>query len=318
MRRKNPDMAEPDSSSPANPAIARGVVYCDGELMAAPTARLPIDDTGVLFGLGFFETFRTSGGRPHHWHLHRARLEQACATAGISVPSNFLCREEERLREVVRVLLRENGLSEAVFRYTLTAGRSSPEKNSATFTQPCEFLTLRPLPPSAPSDGISLRVLQLARDNGEWLPRPKSLNYANAFAGGEELRRRSTVASDEGLFLAREGNFVVETARQAVAWIENGKVCYPDPALGAVEGTCLQWLRQLGGFPATPHRAKLDELRAAEAVFVLNAVRGVTPVRELWDADDRVRLQAYSSHAHPLVIELQRHWDEALLATARG
>jgi 4-amino-4-deoxychorismate lyase len=307
-------MANVESSVPAPPAAT---IYCDGQLMLASSARLQIDDAGVLFGIGFFETFRTSGGRPHHWCFHRERLTKACEIAKIEIPRTFLGREETRLRSVVEALLRGNGMSEAVFRYTLTAGRPSVGKKGATFLQPGEFLTLRALPAAAPREGISLRVLKLARDNGEWLPRPKSLNYANAFAGAEELRRRTDVASDEGLFLSRDENWVVETARQNIAWIAGGKLCFPDPAIGAVAGTCLSWVLQLG-LPLQPRRAKLEELRTAEAVIVLNAVRGVTPVRELWDTDDRVRLQMYSSHEHPQVLELQRRWDEALLTTARS
>ncbi|MEO7414879.1 MAG: aminotransferase class IV [Opitutaceae bacterium] len=307
-------MANAETSDRASPAAT---VYCNGELLLASAARLPIDDAGVLFGLGFFETFRTSGGRPHHWPFHRARLEQACRMAGIEIPPNFLGRDDGRLREVVAVLLREHGASEGVFRYTLTAGRASEVTTGPTFTRPGEVLTFRAFPSTAPREGISLRVLQLARDNGEWLPRPKSLNYANAFAGAEELRRRTDIASDEGLFLSREERWLVETARQNIAWMADGKLCYPDPTLGAVSGTCLSWALQCG-LPVTPRRAKLDELRAAEAVIVLNAVRGVTPVRELWDQDDRVRLQRYSSWEHPLVMELQQRWSDALLATARS
>ena len=82
--------------------------------MPASSVRLPIDDAGVLFGVGFFETFRTSGGRPHHWRFHRARLARACDSAGIALPPTFLSGEERRLREVVGFLLRDNGMSEAV------------------------------------------------------------------------------------------------------------------------------------------------------------------------------------------------------------
>lgn len=309
-------MAETAATDRVNPS---GTVYFNGKLLPAAAARVPIDDAGVLYGMGFFETFRTSGGRPHHWDFHRARLAQACVVAGIQVPGDFLACDETRLRESVTALLRENKMSDAVFRYTLTAGRAAPEGVGAeeNFTQPSEFMTLRALPAAAPIEGISLRVLQLARDSGEWLPRPKSLNYANALAGAGELRRRAATASDEGLFLSREGGCIVETTRQNVAWIEGGKLCYPDPALGAVAGTCLQWVLQRG-VPSEARRVGWDELLAADAIVVLNAVRGITPVRELWDDRDRPRLGAFASHTHPVVKQLQQHWSEALQETARA
>ncbi|HWA86635.1 MAG TPA: aminotransferase class IV [Opitutus sp.] len=283
------------------------LVYFNGELVSAAAARLPIDDRGVLFGLGFFETFRTSGGRPHHWNYHRRRLTQACATAGLAIPPHFLAADSARLGATVAQLLASASSSDAVFRYTITAG---------TRAAPSEFLVLRPLPPAAPPEGISLRVLALARDNGEFIPRPKSLNYANALLGAGELARRTGGPADEGLFLSREGRCVVETPCQNIAWLAGGELRYPDPSLGAIAGTCLEWLRENCGLPAMPRRAPLDELLAADAILVGNAVRGITPVREIWSADDRTLLRSLDSAAHPRIRAFHAAWDDALRATA--
>ncbi len=282
-------------------------VYFNGKLLPADDARLPISDRAVLFGLGFFETFRTSGGRPHHWPFNLARLQRACAAAGLAIPENFLARDEARLCDIVRQMLAASGMSDAVFRYTLTGGPID--------AQPAELLTMRPLPAKPTTQGIALRVLRTLRDNGEWLPRPKSLNYANALLGANELSRRSRAESDEGLFLSREARFVVETTRQSVAWVKDGQLRFPDPSLGPVEGTCLAWVLATG-LPARAVRAELAEMLSADAVLVLNAVRGITPVERVWDEDDRVELGAFASHAHPMVVSLRQQWRESLVATA--
>lgn len=285
------------------------LVYFNGKLLLAQDARVAINDRAMLFGLGFFETFRTSGGRPHHWSFNLARLRRACAAAGLAVPEGFLARDEERLHEIVRQILATGGMSDAVFRYTLTGGAASG--------QPAELLTMRPLPAEPSAQGVELRVLRTLRDNGEWLPRPKSLNYANALMGANELARRSRTDSDEGLFLSRAGSFVVETTRQSVAWVVDGELRFPDPAIGPVEGTCLAWALATG-LPARAVRASVSELLRADGVLVLNAVRGVTPVRAIWNEDDRVALGVFESHAHPLVVSLRQQWRESLAATANA
>jgi len=289
-----------------------GRIYFNGRVVAGDEARVSVADHGLLYGLGFFETFRTSGGRPHAWERHRQRLADACGRAGIDVPASFLAGSESRLREVVREQLAERGVADAVFRYTITAGAPSPK---GRYEQPAELLGLRPLPAPAAAGGVDLRALRLARDTGEWVPRPKSLNFANALLGGNELRRRAARPDDEGLFLAREGGFVVEAAWHNLAWLEQDRWCYPDPALGAVGGTCLRWLgeRPAG---ASPRRVRIAELATAGAVVLLNAVRGVTPVRRLWDADDKMVLAEWASAGHPQVLALQEEWNEALRATA--
>ncbi len=287
----------------------RAIVWFDGAFVAGEAARLRFDDRGVQFGVGFYETFRTSGGRPHHWRYHRARLESACARVGIELPADSFASDGERRRAVVERLLAEHGATDAVFRYTITAGRVGE--------RPAESVVLRALPPPPPDEGVCLRVLKLARDNGEWLPRPKSLCSLNAWLGAEELRQRSGDASDEGLFLARDSGCVVETTRQAIAWIVDGGLCYPDPALGAVAGTCLAWVIESGATCET-RRAPIDELLAADAIVVLNSVRGITPVHLIFDADDRPLRRGIDSRDHPLVASLRRQWTEALEATAES
>lgn len=284
-------------------------VFLNGEFLTAGDARLSISDQGVLFGFGFFESFRTSGGRPHWWKLHRRRLEEACAIAGLILPAGFLAHDDQRMTDAVRSMLERAGVPEAVFRYTITGGPVGG--------QPSEFLTMRALPPAAGGEGICLRVLNVARDNGEWLPRPKSLNYANAILGARELGRRTTNPGDEGLFLSRGDEYVVETPRQNVAWVRDGRIYFPDPSIGALAGTCLAWLLELDS-GAQPCRARVDELLKADAIMVLNSVRGITAVREIRDKQDRVLVSSLASQVHPLVVSLRHQWDEALQATARG
>lgn len=278
-------------------------------------AGLSLDDHGALYGLGFFETFRTSGGWPHHWERHRRRLFQACATAHIKVPSSFLAHDEAQLRAVVRCLLERSSLKDGVCRYTVTAG--VPSERSAAYERPAEFLFVRPLPPAAAPEGVTLRVLTIPRDSGEWLPRPKSLNFANAALGACELRKRGVARDDEGLFLARDGGFIVEAVRHNIAWIGNGRLLYADPMLGAVAGTCLQWALDLG-IDSEPCRIGVDGLPRAEAVVLLNSVRGVTPVKALWDASDCSVIGSWNSHAHPLVVTLRRQWNDSVARTAEG
>jgi branched-subunit amino acid aminotransferase/4-amino-4-deoxychorismate lyase len=183
--------------------------------------------------------------------------------------------------------------------------------------QPSEFLTMRPLPKPPSAGGIGLRVLKIRRDNGEWIPRPKSLNCLNSMLGAREMLARGASPSDEGLFLSRAGELVVETVRQNIAWIVGDRIHIPDASVGAVAGTGLAWM-QTCGVAIAPARATLAELLRAEAIFVLNSVRGITPVAEVWDASDVRRLGVYSSASHPLVIALQQDWREALERSAKA
>jgi 4-amino-4-deoxychorismate lyase len=300
------------------------LVYFDGALRPSAAARFAVDDHGVLFGLGFFETFRTSGGRPHDWKRHRVRLLRACSVAGIRLPDHFLAHNETRLSEIVRELLAHEGAVDAVFRYTITAGpetahaahlaHDARDSVEVHYRSPSELLAMRPLAPAARSDGIVLRVLNLRRDSGEWEPRPKSLNHANAILGARERDLRATSADDDGLFLDRFGR-IVETPRRNLGWFRDGVFHYPAPSVGPIGGTGLEWsLENLSEARAV--EAPLSELQAADAVIVMNSVRGITPVREIWDRTDRERLWSAPSSEHPQVRELIARWQRSLEETA--
>jgi 4-amino-4-deoxychorismate lyase len=310
-------MSDIPASAAAASSVASGgadAVYFDGAIRPAVEACFSAGDHGVLFGLGFFETFRTSGGRPHEIARHWRRLIDACAGTGIALPGYFLARDPTRLDDAIAGLLRARGGGDAVLRYTVTAGE--PRGAGGIYDRPHEMLTARPLPPSVPLEGVALRVLALRRETLAGRARPKSLNHANAHLGGRELTRRAAAPSDEGLFLNDAGE-VIETTRQAIAWVRGDALCFPAPELGPIASTGLAWAcEQVGSL--RPERASVAALAEADAVFVINGVRGVTPVRELVDETDRGVLAHYRSAGHPRIVELQRRWKEALRRTAEG
>jgi 4-amino-4-deoxychorismate lyase len=143
------------------------------------------------------------------------------------------------------------------------------------------------------------------------------LNYLNAMLGARELQHRQVASSDEGVFLSREGGWVVETPRQSIAWISGDSIHVPDSSLGGVAGTCLAWMIERGEV-IRGTRTDLRGLSAADAVFVCNSVRGITPVAEIWDESDSKRLGEFASADHGRVRALQAGWQQSLEATAQG
>ncbi len=289
------------------------LVYSNGNFVPAAAAAFAADDHGVLFGLGYFETFRTSGGRPFLWPEHQARLTAACSRAGITLPQGHLACDETRLNDAVARLLQDHALTDAVFRYTITAGTPDGQKR---YPQPRELLAARPQPPPAPETGINLHLLRTARQAPEWLPRPKSIQYANTVLGWQELHVRGGVAPDEGVFVDPAG-FVVEALWHNLVWIANHELCYPEPALGPVAGVALAWaLAQ--GLSSRAVKVTWTELLQADAIMVCNSVRGFTPVRRARDVSGEICAEFPAAYQHPLIQELSARWTGALARTANS
>ncbi len=69
-----------------------------------PQNVVPIDDRGLHYGDGVFETIAVRGGEPRLWSFHIERLHDGCCRLGIEFPA------ETRLRRDVAKALHESGL----------------------------------------------------------------------------------------------------------------------------------------------------------------------------------------------------------------
>lgn len=287
------------------------LLYADGEFRNA----FPIssDDHGALYGAGFFETFRTRDGEPVRLSAHLARLRGACRRIGIRIPDTFLASGDApaRLRPVVRRLLEAQGLSDGVFRLTVTAGPGASPADGGDYAAPREILSCRPLPPEAPPGGVALRLLETVRDTGEWRPRPKSLNYLNSLLASRELAPLRRTPSDEGLLLDACGR-VSECVFRNIFWVTGGVVVTPHEDTGALPGVgrahLLAGLHRLG-VPTMEAGVGPAELVRADTVAVVSCVRGVTPVNEIFGFDGAVLRRASPADAEGLAL-LREAWGD--------
>ncbi|MDZ7809890.1 MAG: aminotransferase class IV [Arhodomonas sp.] len=51
-----------------------------------PADQVPVDDRGLAYGDGLFETLPVVGGRPALWRAHRERLRSGCRRLGFAPP----------------------------------------------------------------------------------------------------------------------------------------------------------------------------------------------------------------------------------------
>jgi 4-amino-4-deoxychorismate lyase len=162
------------------------------------------------------------------------------------------------------------------------------------------MVVLRPLAP-VPAGGWVLHVLATRRGAPECLPRPKSLQYANALMGRWEMLDRGLVAvGAEGLMLTPDGS-LAEGVSTNLFFFDGGRLCTPALDLGALPGVVRDVVLELaraeelvvceGAFP-------LEALAEAEMVFLTSGGIGLAPVRQVFDATGRF-LAEFATAEHP-------------------
>ncbi len=241
-------------------SIAPQVLF-DGQVIPAAQARVSALSDGFLFGHGAFETVRTHRGRPLLFAGHHARLAAACTALDLAPP----CPAPELADRVTRLLaaVRLPDAAVKIVRYR-------------ELNRTAELITARPLPYSAPDYLRGFRVMTLRQGERDGrITGLKTLNYLE-----NRLARTTAKAAgfDEALFVTPASR-VLEGSSSSVFIVKDGHAHTPPLSLGVLPGVARARVLALIG-PERAHETAftLDELLAADEVFLTNSLMGVMPV----------------------------------------
>lgn len=238
------------------------------------------DDAGVTRGDGCFEGIRvvtTPDGTAAAQKLdrHLARMTRSAAALGIPF-------DESAWRELVAAACTGwTDPGEAAMKLVLTRGVAGT---------PTGFLTIVPLADDYPRqrrDGIRVVVLERGYAGDAFTDAPwllggvKTLSYAVNMAAQREAERRG---ADEALFVAADRT-VLEAPTGSVVWaVARTLRTTALGATGILAGTTQQLLfdnARADGWRTGEDAVTLDDLHAADAVWITSSVRGPVEVVEL-------------------------------------
>lgn len=261
--------------------LGRGVVD-----PASPLARA--DDPGLTRGDGCFEGCRVrvgaDGPAVDKLDAHLARMARSAAALGIEF-------DEAAWRALVEVAADAwTGADEAAMKLVLTRG---PEGQG-----PLGFAIVTTLSPEYDRlrrDGLRVTTLTRGVTSDAFADAPwllggvKYLSYAINMAAQREAERRGV---DDVIFVSADG-VVLEAPTGSVVWAV-GRTLHTTPlgATGILAGTTQQLLFERAGAAGwqTAHTsASVDDLHAADVVWLISSVRGPIDVVEL-DGKSRGRV----------------------------
>jgi len=237
------------------------------------------DDVGLTRGDGCFEGCRVLDGAIDKLGAHLARMRRSAAALGIDF-------DEDAWQALIgEATAAWQAPGEASMRWFLTRGRPG--------TAPTGIVTIGPIPAAYAAqrrDGIRVITLprglgQNAFDGAPWLlGGVKTISYAVNMAAQREAARRG---ADDVIFVSSDGS-VLEAPTSSVVWTL-GETMHTTPlgGTGILAGTTQQRLFERAaenGWRTATTLARVDDLHAADAVFLTGTVRG--PV-DIVDIDGR-------------------------------
>ncbi len=241
-----------------------------------PDETIPLDDRGLQYGHGMFETCRVVDGKIPLWSFHRARLSSTALR--LRIPLNIDSIDAEAARIVA-------SQSDGVLKVLVTAGQGgrgyrgdglTARRVVSLFAAPPEIVDRR--------RGATVRLCQMRLAPQPMLAGLKHLNRLE-----QVLARAEWNDSDiaEGLLCDIDGRLIEGTATNVFV-VRAGRIVTPDLRRCGVAGVMRQvLLEQRPGIdvPIEVRDVALDELDDADECFLTNAVIGVWPIAGIVERD---------------------------------
>jgi branched-chain amino acid aminotransferase len=247
------------------------VYYVDGEFVPADEATIPVNDLAVLRGYGVFDSLRTYGGKPFYLREHIERLERSARKIGL----DFIW-SQKALADIVMQTLARNNHAEYNIRIVLTGGVSNDFITPQGKPRLLVMVTQRKqLPDWWYTDGVKIITEPYERDN----PGAKSLDY---IAGVMALRKANRENAIEVIYTDGAG-LVREGTTSNIFVFQGDTLLTPGNAI--LLGITRQVVLDLtGGIYETEVRdLKLEDLKAADEVFITASNKEVVPVIQVND-----------------------------------
>lgn len=249
------------------------------------TDSLSVNDRGLAFGDGVFETMRLENNQFPFLQFHLQRLSMGCESLGISLDLQKL----QHSLVLFQSHLAGSGCDFGVVKMIVTRGAGG-----------------RGVVPLCEDQQTSSQIFFFRHDANKysgWLREPIELILSDyvlpcnpSLAGIKHLNRldyvlaasRHALNEDQQLVLTNADRNVVETLHHNIFCLLSDELVTPllDTAgvNGVVRRLIVEQIAPQLGLNVTVRSLSVDELRQADEIFITNAVMGVVPVRKL---DDR-------------------------------
>lgn len=241
----------------------------NGQYIDSNDLRISPFDHGFLYGLGFFETFRTYDGKVPFLAEHFERLQHSLAQFHIAMPFSL-----EQLREIVATL---NEGQDGYFRVNVSAGVHDIGLAPTQYDEPTAIVFRKALVERARGQEKEGIWLSTPRNTPEGEARVKGHAYGNNVLARFEV---PNLAHYEGIFTTVEG-FVAEGITSNIFWVRDGVLYTPSLSTGILNGITRQQVcdltEQLDVKLCVGHFTK-EALEEADECFITNAVQELVPL----------------------------------------
>jgi 4-amino-4-deoxychorismate lyase len=240
---------------------------------------ISLNDRGLAYGDGLFETLLWLNGEIPLLSLHLQRLSLGCARLLISADIPAIAADIERLSSVGR----QHGLVKAALKIWLTRGVGGRGYSPCGADSPTVALQLNLL---SDQSAYEQQGVELVLGERKIFPNPllAGIKHLNRLDYVQAALMTPTLEGQQLLLVDEEGK-LLETLHHNIFWVIEGKLYTPELKHAGVEGVMRRmiledWAQTLG-LDVTVSSFGIEQLGMATEVFICNSLRGIWPVHSL-------------------------------------
>lgn len=247
----------------------------NGEYIDSEELHISPFDHGFLYGLGFFETFRTYNGKVPFLKEHMARLKEALQKYRIEFPYTI-----EELQKVIVALNDANDEEDGYFRLNVSAGNHDIGLAPTSYNKPNVILFRKKL--LVPERGTEKAAVLLVTKRNvpeDGVTRFKGHHYGNNVVARLEL---PNLAEQEGFFLTQD-DFVAEGITSNIFWVKNDIIYTPAIDTGILPGITRAKVIMLAknhNIEVVEGEFSLQLLLEADECFITTAIQELIPIKQ--------------------------------------
>ncbi len=237
-----------------------------------PGDSIGLDDRGLHYGDGVFETLAVIDGSPRYFEAHWRRLESGCKRLGIASPQRSDIESD--------ILQLGGGLPRCVLKLLVTRGAGQRGYAPPPGARPRRILIRYPWPDDLErkqQHGVAVMVCETRLSGNPALAGIKHLNRLEQVLAASEMTGTKFA---EGLTLDQQGN-LIEGTHSNVFVISEGLLMTPALSDCGVSGVMRDHVLELArkhGLPTGILQLPGSVLATSDELFLTNSVTGIVPI----------------------------------------
>jgi D-alanine transaminase len=253
------------------------ICYLNGEYVPLREARISPLDRGFLFGDSVYEVLPVFSGRMFRFREHFDRLARSLREIRIDSPHTH-----EQWLAILQELIGRNGNGEMYVYVQVTRGMEYGRNHAfPQQVKPGIFAMAAPLPvltDELRSKGLAAITVQDFR----W---GRCDIKSTALLANVLMKQQAADAGAQEAIIVRDGD-VLEGSSTSIFVVKNGTVATPPNGHRILPGTTRDAALELATdvLPVEIRRVSVEELRAADEVWISAATRNVLPITRIDDA----------------------------------